>query len=146
MAKGTSGERSFAECEMTTAARDGCVVITEHLAGILIPVIDEYPTINEGVEFIAMKSGIPVRTVENITKRSRATGQPSPHAKTTELRVADRILTAIGHTESFELRDANDRVVIQGTLQVFQNERAPEHIRGSCCGRPKEELRDRLRS
>lgn len=73
--------------------------------------------------FLAEKTGLSERTIQNITKRNRDTGAPAPHTRTTELRIADPLVAAVGRTEAF----------FDGTLQVKPNELASIEARGACC-------------
>jgi hypothetical protein len=134
-----------AECEMQTAARDGCVVDSAPLAGLLIPFIDEwtrrYPSVGgrylrngqraetempTATGYLSAKSGVSERTIQNITRRDKETGAPSPSARTTELRIADPLVAAIDRTEVF----------FDGTLPVHPNPRAHPTVRASCCSAP----------
>lgn len=117
---------------MTTAARDGCVVESLPLAGVLLPFIDKWdraygdsatPNALTATGFLADKTGLSKRTIENITKRNRDTGKPTPQTRTTELRIADPLIAAIGRTEVF----------FDGTLTIQPNMLAHPSARAACC-------------
>lgn len=67
------------------------------------------------VRWLAVEAGLTEATVENIVYRKH---------HTTELRIADAIVTALGRPEA----------VHDGTLQVRPNPGASRHVRASCCG------------
>lgn len=124
-------------------ARDGCVVPTEPLAAILGGFVTRWnrdrPSIGGkftsaerrtevthvgAVAWIAEETrrndpeggvGIPQNTIENIV---------AGRYRTTELRVADAIVTAIGCPEVFH----------DGTLEIKPNPSASREARAACCG------------
>jgi hypothetical protein len=112
----------------TTTARDGCVVETAPLAEIMHRFVDNWnrERPSEGgqkdgpisaIEWLAKETGVPSSTLENIARRP-------PRNQTTELRIADPIVQALGYPFAFH----------DGTLTVRPNPQAPRSARMSCCG------------
>lgn len=61
------------------------------------------------VEWLTTESGIPAATIENFLRRDQSTGRPAPRYSTTDLRIADALLTAIDrpdmlHDEALNIR------------------------------------------
>ena len=115
----------------TTVARDGCVVASESLAEILLPFLDgwsrERPAVGgrfeagsaqrttvtyvTGAEWLARETGVPEKTIRGLASRDAETGRPKPRNPTTELRIADALVAAVGRPEVFH----------DGTLEVLKN-------------------------
>lgn len=126
------------------ASRDGCVVDSQPLAGILIPFIDEWvrerPSTGGRFErgartevesvtatgWLSQETGISERTIQNLTRRDES-GSPAPQAKTTELRIADPLVAAVGRPEVF----------YDGTLEIRENPLAKKNVRAACCSSSK---------
>lgn len=116
-------------------ARDGCVVPTEPLAAMIGSFVREWrrtrpdtrgqfkpaaspgPVTLTAYDWLHLKTGVPKRSLENI-----AAGR----YPTTELRVADLIVSAIGRPEAF----------YNGTLEVRPNPLAARAAQAACCGTP----------
>jgi hypothetical protein len=123
--------------------RDGCVVITEGLADLLARFVEDWKRsrpstggrFGDGVDdrnavstigavaWLAAETrrndpdgvGIPPDTIQNVVSR---------RYRTTELRVADALVTALGRPEVFH----------DGTLTILPNPSAPRAARDACCG------------
>jgi hypothetical protein len=117
--------------EKTVAARDGCVVDSAPLSSILGDFVEEWkrtrpadtrfsrneiPVVSP-IEYLSLETGIPERTIKNVVKGAY---------RTTELRIADALVAAIGRPEVFH----------DGTLSPFENPLADKETkaRGECCG------------
>lgn len=125
----------------TVRARDGCVVDSAPLAGLLLPFIDRWtqsrpatagrfatggnreqqPVTATG--WLSAETGVSERTIQNIVKRDKDTGESKPLARTTELRIADALVAAVGRPEAF----------YDGTLEVRENPLADAQSRAACC-------------
>lgn len=100
------------------AARDGCVVETESLSALLAG-----GSRSRSTAWLAEATrrqdplgvGIPEATIENVV---------SARFRTTELRIADALVAAIGRPEAFH----------DGTLEVRPNPTASREARAACCG------------
>jgi hypothetical protein len=117
----------------TVAARDGCVVSGASLSGLLsgfvtrwersrngdgsVNYASEIPTVS-AIEWLAGETGIPERTIKNVVNGAY---------HTTELRIADALVAAVGCPEAF----------YDGTLEVSPNPLADRKARAACrtcCG------------
>lgn len=129
------------------AARDGCVVATEPLSQLLSGFVADWnrtrpstagrfssdrgrrreaepePDVSTvgAVAWVAAEAGLPKDTVQNVV---------AARYRTTELRVADPIVTAIGRPEAFH----------DGTLEIMPNPNAPAAARAACCGGSSDSL------
>lgn len=118
------------------ASRDGCVVDSAPLAGIVREFIDRWRAVRSSacnqfapnhqratsdtvsaIEWLSCESGVSPDAIKSLTRRS------SPRNATTELWIADALVSAIGHPEAFH----------DGTLVVKPNPRAARDAR-ACCG------------
>lgn len=118
-------------------ARDAFVVCTEPLSGLVCGFVDrwhaERPPTNgqfatgdtrvEGtlsaIQYLEEKTQLPRKAIASVTTRDED-GRPCGRSATTELRVADALVAAIGSPEAFS----------NGTLRVFERSEA----RRGCCG------------
>jgi hypothetical protein len=113
--------------------RDGCVVATEPLAALVTAFVEawrvnrpstggrfgdadrvEVPTLG-AIAWLANESGVKPDTIQNVASR---------RYRTTELRVADAIVSALGCPQVFH----------DGTLTIRPNPSAPRAARMACCG------------
>lgn len=127
----------------TAYARDGCVVPTEPLANMLRTFISTWNETRPpatGGQFAAENTRSEAMTVSAIhwlaleTARrgrpvseeiiGRMVGPRSRRKPRTELRIADALVTVIGHPEAF----------VDGTLRVRPNPAAHKKARAACCG------------
>lgn len=124
---------------MRVAERDGCVVPTEPLAGLLGGFVTDWrrgreetrgrfarstdalrtevPAIR-AIEWLAVETGIPEETINSVLRARR---------KTTELRIADALMMAIGRPDVFVDGDPP-------TLPIMANRLASSRARAECCG------------
>lgn len=119
-------------------AHDECVVDAEPLARILSDYIDRCerdrpppiaryvgaaadPCYLDPVAWLAQESGVPLKTVRNLTRKT-SSGRRAPRYSTTELRIADALVCAIGMPGALSPG---------GPLQP--RGRSPKHD-GACCG------------
>lgn len=130
--------RAYDPAGMTATSRDGCVVETEPLAHLLRGFVTSWNRRHEPTagrfsdrRSVAVRQVTAVEYLEQETIRHR---QPVPRAtiqnivaaryRTTELRVADALVTAIECPQAW----------YDGTLVVRPNPAAPKAVRASCCG------------
>lgn len=123
-------------------ARDGCVVPTEPLAHMVVGFVsqwkDQHPSTSGRfarggrrqtrsvgpLEWLSTETGVPRRTIANLTARNK-NGRLGRN-DTTELRIADALVSAIGHPEAFH----------DGTLPLMVNRNADLGAKDECrrCG------------
>lgn len=130
---------------MSERERDGCVVPSLPLAGLLCQFVDEWhrdrpstagrfakhgtrtevSTISP-LDWLEQESHVPKHVIAKIATRDPSTGTPKPRTEYTELRVADALVTAIGNIE----------VLQDGTLPIVVNDAATAANREVCrrCG------------
>lgn len=125
-------------------ARDGCVVDSEPLAGLLSGFVEHWNRTRSPdagrftksattkrtevtqvrvLEYLANETGVAEGTIEKLLHRDRTTGKLSPRTRSTELRIADPLVAAIGCPEAFH----------DGTLVIRENELAKKEERAACC-------------
>lgn len=131
----------------TVPARDGCVVDSEPLAGLLNGFVQEWNRTRSAdagrykttprmagrhrsevaqvrvLEYLATETGLSEGTIEKLLHRDSTTGRLSPRTRSTELRIADPLVTVIGCPEVFH----------DGTLQIRENPQAAPEDRAACC-------------
>lgn len=125
-------------------ARDGCVVDSGPLAGLLSGFVDDWNRTRSAdagrfsksltkrtevskvraLAYLSDETGVPEGTIEKLLHRDRRTGELAPRTRTTELRIADPIVAAIGCIHAFH----------DGTLDIKPNPQASPADRASCCG------------
>lgn len=97
-----------------THARDGCAVSTGPLSVFLHGYVGDD---ERAVGRLARETGLHKNQVGKLLGRAR------PTSRYTELRVADRLLAAIGHPEALH----------DGTLMIEPNPIASAAARANCC-------------
>lgn len=122
--------------------RDGCVVDSEPLARVVTGFVSDWkrgrPSVGgqfgasqvrrvdvestSALDWLSEATGIPRGTIENLTVRGR--DGKLGRSRTTELRIADPIVAALGRPELFH----------DGTLEVKPNPHAKAKYRKACCG------------
>lgn len=131
----------------TAPARDGCVVDSAPLAGLLNGFVQEWNRTRSAdagrykttprhagrhrsevaqvrvLEYLATETGLSEGTIEKLLHRDSRTGMLSPRTRSTELRIADPLVTVIGCPEAFH----------DGTLTIRENRQAKAEDRAACC-------------
>jgi nucleoside-diphosphate-sugar epimerase len=122
-------------------ARDGCVVATEPLSAMLGAFVSQWSRDRPStrgrfsarrertdvspvgaVAWLAAETNLPAGTIENVV---------SGRVKTTELRIADALVTAIGREDT--LSDGEFPRNAGGTLEIMPNPLARPADRARCC-------------
>lgn len=116
----------------TADARDGCVVESRALSGLLHEFARSFSRRNPDapkdivarsvIKLVAERAGLAEGTVANLLTCDER-GEPCGRYFTTELWIADRIVTAIERPEVF----------YDGSLTVWQNPAAKKRARRACC-------------
>lgn len=60
------------------------------------------------VEWLTDESGVPQGTIQNFLRRD-ADGRPAPRSRTTDLRIADALLTAVGRPDMLDAMNIRPR-------------------------------------